>query len=78
MTKNQKIEQEEVIEAVVVKTPEELIKEHGGVSKAIRFFAGQPEYLKDGKVDRGAIAKLLQKRYQHVRNVLTTEPKKAS
>jgi hypothetical protein len=58
------------------KTAAELIKEHGGVSKAIRALAAMPEYQKDGKVDRGAIAKALKKRYQHIRNVLTTEPKK--
>jgi hypothetical protein len=55
---------------------EALIKEHGGVSKAIRALAANPEYQKDGKADRGKIAKAVGKRYQHVRNVLTQEPKK--
>ena len=56
----------------------ELIKEHGGVSKAIRALASSPEYQKDGKPNTGAIAKVLDKRYQHVRNVLTQPLKKSS
>lgn len=47
---------------------EAIIKEYGGVSKAIR--ALHAEGLK-----RGAIAKRLNKRYQHVRNVLITPVK---
>jgi hypothetical protein len=46
----------------------QFIKDSGGVSKAIRILA------KDHT--RGEIAKKLGKRYQHVRNVLTTELKK--
>lgn len=46
------------------------IEEHGGVSKAIRALTAK-EY------SRGEVAKMLNKRYQHVRNVLITPIKKA-
>jgi hypothetical protein len=62
-------------------TAEELIKNHGGVSKAIRALASIPEYqkTKDGQMvaDMGKIAKALGKRFQHVRNVLTQPLKKS-
>jgi hypothetical protein len=48
---------------------EEFIKEQGGVSKAIRTLT------QDGH-KRGVVAKMLNKRYQHVRNVLITPIKK--
>lgn len=54
-------------------TPEQaesFIKEKGSVSAAIRFL------LAEGK-SRGEVAKLLHKRYQHVRNVQITPLKKA-
>lgn len=42
-----------------------LLKEHGNVSKVIRFLAAQG-------CTKGEIAKITGKRYQHVRNVLIT------
>lgn len=48
---------------------EAYIKECGSVSAAIRKLTAE------GK-KRGEVAKLLNKRYQHVRNVLTTPLKK--
>lgn len=60
------------VETTVTEVPfdrEQYIKDQGGVSKAIRQLA------KDGK-SRGEIAKLLDKRYQHVRNVLIQPLKK--
>lgn len=47
------------------------IKEKGGVSNAIRQLASEG-------MARGAIAKRLNKRYQHVRNVLITPVKKTA
>jgi len=62
-------------EATVTETPafdrDAFIKMHGGVSKAIRALDAE------GK-KRGEIAKLLDKRYQHVRNVLITPVKKTA
>lgn len=49
-------------------TPAELINQYGGVSNAIRALAAQG-------IERGQIAKMLDKRYQHVRNVLITPVK---
>jgi hypothetical protein len=77
MSKTKKNEQVAVAqeEVVTVAVPldgskaVELIKEHGGVSKAIRHFDSQG-------MSRGDIAKVLNKRYQHVRNVLITPIKK--
>jgi hypothetical protein len=46
------------------------IEEHGGVSKAIRALTAK-------EFSRGEVAKMLNKRYQHVRNVLITPIKKA-
>lgn len=48
---------------------ESYIKECGGVSKAIRK-------LTNAGFERGEVAKMLNKRYQHVRNVLITPLKK--
>lgn len=64
--------QTKATETTETKSAADLIKEHGGVSKAIRALANDPSFQKDGKVDKGAIAKTLGKRYQHVRNVLVT------
>lgn len=50
---------------------EQYIKDAGGVSKAIRL-------LTDAGHKRGAVAKMLNKRYQHVRNVLITPIKKTT
>lgn len=47
------------------------IKDAGGVSKAIRS-------LTDLNYSRGEVAKMLNKRYQHVRNVLITPIKKSA
>lgn len=44
---------------------ESLLKEHGNVSKVIRF-------LSASGLTKGEIAKVTGKRYQHVRNVLIT------
>lgn len=49
-------------------TPNEIIAHFGGVSVAIRE-------LDRMKYERGQIAKMLEKRYQHVRNVLITPVK---
>jgi hypothetical protein len=43
----------------------ELVAKYGDVSKAIRALTALGH-------DRGAVAKMLNKRYQHVRNVLIT------
>lgn len=50
---------------------ESYIKDQGSVSKAIRT-------LFDAGLTRGQIAKALNKRYQHVRNVLITPLKKTA
>lgn len=42
-----------------------IIEEHGGISKAMRALAAEGHKY-------GAISKILNKRYQHVRNVLIT------
>jgi hypothetical protein len=63
MSKTNKVNQEETFNA------EQFITDKGGVSKAIRFLHGE------GK-SRSDIAKMLGKRYQHVRNVLNTPLKK--
>jgi hypothetical protein len=47
------------------------IADQGGVSKAIRT-------LTDLNYTRGEVAKMLNKRYQHVRNVLITPIKKTA
>jgi predicted secreted Zn-dependent protease len=47
----------------------ELIEKHGSVSGAIRF-------LNSEGLTKGQIAKVLAKRFQHVRNVLITPLKK--
>jgi len=62
---------ENVVESTVVPeiNVEELLKEHKTKSNVIRFLSSQ------GKT-RSEIAKLLNIRYQHVRNVLTTPLKK--
>jgi len=62
---------ENVVESTVVPEidVEELLKEHKTKSNVIRFLSSQ------GKT-RSEIAKLLNIRYQHVRNVLTTPLKK--
>lgn len=44
---------------------DQLLKEHGNVSKVIRYLAGSG-------LSKGEIAKVTGKRYQHVRNVLIT------
>lgn len=49
----------------------EFIAESGGVSKAIRI-------LTERGFSRGEVAKMLGKRYQHVRNVLITPVKKSA
>ena len=49
----------------------EYIQAQGGVSKAIRT-------LTDLGYSRGEVAKMLNKRYQHVRNVLITPIKKVA
>lgn len=54
-----------------VKTPAELIAQYGNVSKAIRG-------LSEKGLTKGQIAKALNKRYQHVRNVLITPVKKSA
>lgn len=43
----------------------EVIEAHGGISKAMRALAAEGHKY-------GAISKILNKRYQHVRNVLIT------
>lgn len=58
-------------EATVTFDATTFIKDAGGVSKAIRRLHAE------GK-KRGEIAKLLGKRYQHVRNVLITPVKQAA
>lgn len=50
---------------------QEFITAQGGVSKAIRV-------LTEKNFSRGEVAKMLGKRYQHVRNVLITPVKKTS
>jgi hypothetical protein len=50
---------------------EQFIKDSGGVSKAIRILTAD-------NWPRGVVAKMLNKRYQHVRNVLITPVKKTS
>ena len=62
---------ENVVESAVVPevNVEELLKEHKTKSNVIRYLASQ------GKT-RSEIAKLLNIRYHHVRNVLTTPLKK--
>lgn len=50
---------------------EELIKTHGTKSAVIRYLASQD-------VSRGDISRILNIRYQHVRNVLTQPLKKSS
>lgn len=52
------------------------IKECGSVSAAVRKLAAEHKKA-DGKPDTGKIAKMLGKRFQHVRNVLVTPIKKA-
>lgn len=47
----------------------EFIQANGGVSKSIRI-------LTEKNFSRGEVAKMLGKRYQHVRNVLITPVKK--
>lgn len=61
---------EEMVEAAPIESADTLIAKYGNVSKAIRALDA------DG-YSRGAIAKMLNKRYQHVRNVLITPIKKA-
>lgn len=48
-----------------------LVEQHGSVSAAIRF-------LDSKGFERGQIAKIMSRRYQHVRNVLITPLKKSS
>jgi hypothetical protein len=55
---------------VAAPTPAELIAKFGNKSKAIRALSAEG-------MERGAIAKLLDIRYQHVRNVLITPVKTA-
>jgi len=65
---------EQTTEAKVTWTKEQadqFIKDKGGVSKAIRSL------LAEGK-ERGEVARLLHKRYQHVRNVALTPIKKGA
>lgn len=59
----------ETVEVVVVKTAAELIAQYGNKSKAIRALNGEGHKT-------GEIAKMLDIRYQHVRNVLVTPVKK--
>jgi hypothetical protein len=71
---------QEVVTEVVTPTPTgymmdgsqgpSLIEKHGSVSAAIRF-------LNSENHTRGQIAKILNKRFQHVRNVLITPLKKS-
>jgi hypothetical protein len=68
MSKNQEVA---VAEVTVTFNSESYIKECGSVSAAIRKLDSE------GK-KRGEIAKLLNKRYQHVRNVLITPIKKVA
>lgn len=62
---------EEVLSTSNVPSQQELITKYGNKSKAIRALSAE------GK-SRGEIAKLLNIRYQHVRNVLITPIKKVS
>jgi hypothetical protein len=55
----------EVTHAYTGQTPAEVIKKFGGISQAIRGLNAEG-------FSRSQIAKILDKRYQHVRNVLIT------
>lgn len=78
MSKTIKNEAPETEVEVQVETPAELVARLGGVSKAIRALAADPEYQnEDGTANRGKIAKAVDKRYQHVRNVLLQPLKKS-
>ena len=55
---------------------ETFIKEKGGVSPAIRFLLNDLKEKVSKEKLRGTVAKLLHKRYQHVRNVERTPLKK--
>lgn len=71
MAKSNKETTQQVETTEVPFDAEAFIKEKGGVSKAIRF-------LDSEGMERGAIAKKLNKRYQHVRNVLNQPLKKSA
>lgn len=58
-------------EVVLSKEQQDALATHTSISGKIR-------YLNSIKIERGAIAKLLNKRYQHVRNVLETPLKRTS
>ncbi len=63
--KNNVVVEEEVVLDFTTMNPDEIFEHFGNISKSIRGL-NKLEY------SRGEIAKMLNKRYQHVRNVLIT------